>query len=104
MPEHRETVAVIAGGTQGLGLASAGRRKAEGEAAAEVLRQRGAELLFIRADMGRLEDAQALVDRAAERFGRQLGLYLCQALPGDSRVTARGPVDFDQNVSGAYPE
>ena len=30
MPDHRDTVAVIAGGTQGLGLAIAARLVAEG--------------------------------------------------------------------------
>ena len=88
MPEHSETVAVVAGGTQGLGLAIAerllaegctriviaGRRVPEGETAAEGLRRLGAEVLFVPADMGRVEDAIALVDSAAARFGRVTAL------------------------------
>jgi NAD(P)-dependent dehydrogenase (short-subunit alcohol dehydrogenase family) len=88
MPDHSETVAVITGGAQGLGLAIAqalradgcrrimlaGRSAAPGEAAAARLRQGGAEVDFLTADMGRVEDATGLIDRAVARFGRVTAL------------------------------
>jgi NAD(P)-dependent dehydrogenase (short-subunit alcohol dehydrogenase family) len=109
MPDHGETIAIIAGGTLGLGLAiaerpvvdgctklaTAGRRKAEGETTAMGLRQRGAEVVFVPADIGRVEDAVALLAQAADRFGR---------VTGASGVMFGALVDFDHNAAGAYPE
>ena len=68
MPDHAETVAVISGGTQGLGLAIAerliaegcgrlvlsGRDARKGEAAAEALRATGADVAFVAADSTRV--------------------------------------------------
>ena len=128
MHEHSETVAVVSGGTQGLGLAIAehllaeectqiviaGHRVPEGEAAAEGRRRRGAEVLFVPADMGRVEDATALVDSAVERFGRVTALVnaaattergsILETSPDASGLMTGALVDFDQNVAGADPE
>lgn len=113
MPDHRDTVAVIAGGTQGLGLAIAarlvaegctrlviaGRRRAEGEAAAEGLRVQGAEAVFIAADMGVVEDAVALVDQAAERFGRATALVNAAATTERGSILDCSPQDFDRHIA-----
>ena len=113
MPDHRETVAVVAGGTQGLGLAIAehllaegctriviaGRRVPEGEAAAEVLRRLGAEVLFVPADMGRVEDAIALVDRAVERFSRVTALVNAAATTERGSILDTSPDDFDRHIA-----
>jgi NAD(P)-dependent dehydrogenase (short-subunit alcohol dehydrogenase family) len=113
MPDHRETVAVIAGGTQGLGLAIAGqlvaegctrlaiagRRVAEGEAAADALRQRGAEALFVPADMARIEDAVALIDRAAGRFGRVTALVNAAATTERGSILDTTPEDFNRHIA-----
>src|SRR3954471_6994542 len=76
-------VALITGATSGIGRATAiafaeagakvavaGRR---GEGGAQVVREiekGGGEALFVRTDVSREEDVQALVARTVERFGR----------------------------------
>jgi len=113
-PDHADTVAVIAGGTQGLGLAIAerliaegcprlaiaGRRVAEGEAAAEKLRaDTGADVVFLPADMGRIEDAVALIDRAAARFGRVTALVNAAATTERGSILDCSPADFDKHMA-----
>ncbi len=113
MPDHRETVAVIAGGTQGLGLAIAeqliadgctrlaiaGRRVTEGEAAAVALRAKGVDARFIPADMGVVEDAIALIDRAANRFGRVTALVNAAATTERGSILDCTPADFDRHLA-----
>lgn len=114
MPDHSGTVAVIAGGTQGLGLAIArrliaegcgkiaiaGRRATEGEAAAALLREEtGAEVRFIPADMGKVEDAVALIDRAANRFGEVNALVNAAATTERGSILDTSPEDFDKHIA-----
>lgn len=112
MPDHKETVAVIAGGTQGLGLAIAealiadgctrlaiaGRRVTEGEAAAVALRAKGVDARFIATDMGNVEDAVALIDRAANRFGRVTALVNAAATTERGSILDCSPHDFDRHI------
>lgn len=100
MPDHKDTVAVITGGAQGLGLAIAerlvaegcgriiisGRAMMKGEAAAVRLRETGADVRFLPADMGKIDEAQALIDRAIARFGR------VNALVNAAAATDRGSI------------
>ncbi|MEZ5797809.1 MAG: SDR family oxidoreductase [Paracoccaceae bacterium] len=113
MPDHRDTVAVIAGGTQGLGLAIAealvadgctrlvvaGRRVAEGEAAVRRLGGLGAEAHFQRTDMGVVADAVALVDAAARRFGRVSALVNAAATTERGSILDCTPADFDKHIA-----
>jgi NAD(P)-dependent dehydrogenase (short-subunit alcohol dehydrogenase family) len=113
MPDHKDTVAVIAGGTQGLGLAIAealvaggctrlvvaGRRVAEGEAAVARLRGLGADAHYQRADMGRVDDAVALVDAAASRFGRVTALVNAAATTERGSILDCSPADFDRHIA-----
>jgi NAD(P)-dependent dehydrogenase (short-subunit alcohol dehydrogenase family) len=113
MPDHADTVAVIAGGTQGLGLAIAerliaegctrlviaGRRVAEGEAAAEALRKTGADVRFFPADMGVVEDAVALIDGAANRFGTVTALVNAAATTERGSILDTTPADFDRHFA-----
>ena len=82
MQEFEGKVAVITGGASGIGLALARRAAAEGmrlvladveqaalDAAAADLRAGGAEVLPLRTDVSRLEDVEALAERAWARFG-----------------------------------
>jgi NAD(P)-dependent dehydrogenase (short-subunit alcohol dehydrogenase family) len=84
----RETIAVITGGTQGLGLAIArrlaregargivisGRNAEKGEGAAEKLRSGGTDCLFVKADVATANDCSRLVEAALKHFGSVNGL------------------------------
>ena len=120
MPDHSATVAVIAGGTQGLGLAIAerliadgcrqmvisGREVLRGEDAAAQLRQTGADVRFLPADMGVTEDAIALIDRTANRFGRVTALVNSAAATDRGSILDTTPDRFDHifavNTRGAF--
>lgn len=81
---HKDTVAVVTGGTQGLGLAVARRLAAEGAQAIVVCgrnAQRGAQAeaelaglgvhcRYVQADMAQVEDCYRVVDAALESYGR----------------------------------
>jgi NAD(P)-dependent dehydrogenase (short-subunit alcohol dehydrogenase family) len=80
---NRETVAVITGGTQGLGLAIAkrlamegargitisGRNADKGEHAAASIRSLGTDCLFVKADVSIADDCYSLIGTALEHFG-----------------------------------
>ena len=85
---NRVTIAVITGGTQGLGLAIAkrlaregargiilgGRNVDKGEAAAASVGSLGTECVFVKADVSVPEDCHRLVAATLERFGSVNGL------------------------------
>ncbi|RPH56665.1 MAG: SDR family NAD(P)-dependent oxidoreductase, partial [Chloroflexi bacterium] len=76
--------AVITGGTQGLGKATArlfaergasglvicGRNSTRGEAVASELTGQGCPTYFVRADLAQLDDCAAVLARADQAFGR----------------------------------
>ncbi len=76
--------AVITGGTQGLGEATArlfaergvaglvicGRNASNGQAVASELTAKGCPTHFVKGDLAKLEDCQAVIDQADQRFGR----------------------------------
>ncbi len=114
MPDHRETVAVITGGAQGLGLSIAerliaegctrlviaGRNVARGEAAAAKLGAAklgvaGADVVFHAADMGSPEEAIGLLDHAAQRFGRVTALVNAAAATDRGSILDTTPEAWD---------
>ncbi|MEQ8966940.1 MAG: SDR family oxidoreductase [Azospirillaceae bacterium] len=94
-------IALVTGGTQGVGAATArllaqrgaeavaicGRRAEAGERVAADLRQAGSRALFVEADLSRVADGLAVVDRVVEAFG---GLDIVANVAG---VTDRGTID-----------
>jgi NAD(P)-dependent dehydrogenase (short-subunit alcohol dehydrogenase family) len=80
-------VALVTGGTSGIGKATAiaycdrsrcrrrkggfsGRREAEGEDTANLIRQSGAECLFVKSDVSVEADVKALIEKIVASYGR----------------------------------
>lgn len=76
-------VALVTGGTSGIGKATAiafgvagakvvfsGRREKEGEDTANLIRQSGAECLFVRSDVSSEAEVKALIQKTVEYYGR----------------------------------
>jgi NAD(P)-dependent dehydrogenase (short-subunit alcohol dehydrogenase family) len=90
---NRTTIAMITGGTQGLGLAIAerlalegapgiaigGRDSDKGQSAAKSVRALGTDCLFVKADVSIADDCFRLVNSALEHFGSVNGLVNCAA-------------------------
>lgn len=79
----QDKVALVTGGTSGIGRATAiafgaagakvvfsGRRDAEGEKTAKLIREKGAECLYVHSDASNEEDIKALVQKTVETYGR----------------------------------
>jgi NAD(P)-dependent dehydrogenase (short-subunit alcohol dehydrogenase family) len=79
----KDKVAVITGGTSGIGTASAillaeegaavvitGRSQERGEEIVRTIEEAGGEAMFIRADVRLAEDCKQVVDKTLDRFGR----------------------------------
>lgn len=75
-------VAVVTGGTSGIGretailfakagakVVVAGRREAEGEETVEKIRGEGAEALFVKTDVSKASDVEALIQKTAAEYG-----------------------------------
>ncbi|CAH8770675.1 SDR family NAD(P)-dependent oxidoreductase [Paenibacillus dendritiformis] len=102
MTENR--VAIITGGASGIGKETALKfaRKGDrvvvadfneqaGQATVDLIREQGGQAIFVKTDVSKLEEVEALVDKAVETFGR-IDVMFNNA--GIGRVT---PV-LDQNV------
>jgi NAD(P)-dependent dehydrogenase (short-subunit alcohol dehydrogenase family) len=76
-------VAIVTGGTSGIGrdtailfakagakVVVAGRREPEGKETVDLVRASGADGLFVKADVSRAADVQALVNKTVDKFGR----------------------------------
>jgi NAD(P)-dependent dehydrogenase (short-subunit alcohol dehydrogenase family) len=76
-------VALVTGGTSGIGKATAlafsaagakvvfsGRREPEGEDIANLIRNSGAECLFVRSDVASETDVRSLIQKTVESYGR----------------------------------
>ncbi len=111
-------VALITGATSGIGRGTAiafaqagakvvlaGRREEEGAQVVREIEQAGGEALFVRIDVSREADVQALVARTVERFGRldfafnNAGVFL-DAGPVTESTEDLYRRTFDINVAG----
>ena len=76
-------VGLVTGGTSGIGretavlfakagakVVVAGRREREGEETIELVRAAGGDGLFVKADVSKASEVEALVQKAVEKFGR----------------------------------
>jgi NAD(P)-dependent dehydrogenase (short-subunit alcohol dehydrogenase family) len=83
MSEFQGKVAIVTGGTSGIGRAAAlayaregarvvvaGRRTAEGEETVRLVQAQGGEALFVTTDVSKAPQVQQLVERTLQKFGR----------------------------------
>ena len=95
----RNKVAVIAGGTKGIGLGIAleyvregarvvvgGTTDKNGAAAVEAIEAAGGEGLFVNCDVANLDDLDTIIEKAVDRFGR-LDVYVANAGINDANKT-----------------
>src|ERR1700682_5062805 len=81
--ELRGKVALVTGGTSGIGrdtallfakagakVVVAGRREVEGKETVELIRASGGDAMFVKADVSKAAEVDALVQRTVEKFGR----------------------------------
>ena len=116
-----DKVAIVTGGTQGLGAAIArrfaasgasgivtcGRTSAKGEAvASEIAQVTGVPVQFVRADLGVVDDCREVVAAAERRFGRVDILVNAGAITDRGNILDTSPELFDAmmdvNVRGPY--
>jgi glucose 1-dehydrogenase len=95
----KDKIAIVAGGTKGIGLGiavefaregarvvSGGRNSETGAAGVHAIEQAGGEALFVKCDVAEMADLEAIVEAAVERFGR-LDIYVANAGINDSNKT-----------------
>jgi NAD(P)-dependent dehydrogenase (short-subunit alcohol dehydrogenase family) len=107
-------VAVVTGGTQGLGLACArllaergaagivtcGRSTEKGEARArEIAEATGARAVFQTADLEKVEDCRAVIARADREFGRVDALVNAGAITDRGTILDTEPALFDRMMA-----
>jgi NAD(P)-dependent dehydrogenase (short-subunit alcohol dehydrogenase family) len=114
-------IAVVTGGTQGLGAAIArlfaeqgavgivicGRSREKGEAKAqEIQNATGTKVVFVPADLGRVEDCRAVIAKADAEFGRVDALVNAAAVTDRGTILDTSPELFDAmmavNVRGPF--
>src|SRR5215469_3986420 len=105
-------VALVTGGTSGIGRESAilfakagakvvvaGRREPEGQETIELVRAAGGEGLFVRTDVSKASEVDALIQKTVEKFGRLDVAFNNAGVEGAWVPIARqSEEDFDRTI------
>jgi NAD(P)-dependent dehydrogenase (short-subunit alcohol dehydrogenase family) len=106
-------VALVTGGTSGIGretavifakagakIVVAGRREQEGQKTVELIRMTGGESLFVKADVSKAADVEALVEKAVQRFGRLDAAFNNAGIEGTyAAIVRQSEEDFDRTIN-----
>jgi NAD(P)-dependent dehydrogenase (short-subunit alcohol dehydrogenase family) len=113
-------VALITGGTSGIGrdtavlfaqagakVVVAGRREAEGKETVDLVRAAGGEALFVKTDVAKAADVQAMVQKTVEKFGRVDVAFNNAGIEGSwLNIVDQSEEDWDQvmdiNLKGVW--
>ena len=110
--ELRGKVAIVTGGTSGIGreaavlfakagakVVVAGRREAEGKETIDLIRAAGGEGLLVKTDVSRAADVLALVQKTVERFGRLDVAFNNAGIEGSwSPIAEQSEEDWDSTI------
>ena len=111
--DNRKNSVLITGGTQGLGLAIAeslvergcgkititGRNAKRGQDAADGLNRDGVDCKFIRGDVAKIADCEAMVAGAIAHHGAIDGLVNCAADTSRGTLTETSPELWDRHIN-----
>ncbi len=110
--ELQGKVGIVTGGTSGIGrdaavlfakagakVVVAGRREAEGKETVDTIRAAGGDGLFVKTDMSKAADVQALVQKTVEKFGRVDVAFNNAGIEGAwIPIVEQSEADWDQTI------
>jgi NAD(P)-dependent dehydrogenase (short-subunit alcohol dehydrogenase family) len=110
--ELQGKVALVTGGTSGIGrdtavlfakagarVVIAGRRESEGKETIELVRAAGGQGLFVKADVSKAAEVEALVQRTVEKFGRLDVAFNNAGIEGHwLPITEQSEEDWDRTI------
>src|SRR5580692_543592 len=112
-PELEGKVGIVTGGTSGIGreaavlfakagakVVVAGRREAEGKETVELIRAAGGDGLFVKTDVSKASQVEALVQKAVEKFGRLDVAFNNAGIEGVwSPIVRQSEEDWDRTIA-----
>ena len=110
--EFRGKVAIVTGGTSGIGretavvfakaganVVIAGRRQEEGKETIKLVRAAGGDGLFVKTDVSQAADVQALVQKTVEKFGRLDIAFNNAGIEGSTQpIAEQSEEDWDRTI------
>ena len=115
-----DKVGLVTGGTSGIGretavlfakagvkVVVAGRREPEGQETVDLVRAAGSDGLFVKADVSKASEVDALIQKVVERFGRLDVAFNNAGMDGEQVPLHEQDIDkatmlFDVNIKGVF--